>query len=37
MKARGVMDVVNGLCPKWWAIRDQSAEDDCAANKSRHY
>lgn len=29
-KAHNVDDARNGLCPKWWAIRDQAADDDCA-------
>ena len=28
-KASSINDVVAGFCPKWWAIRDQAAEDDC--------
>ena len=28
-KAHSVGDVLKGLCPKWWAIRDAEAEEDC--------
>lgn len=36
-KAHSVEDVMVGKCPKWWAIRDQAAEDDCVfyAQKAR--
>lgn len=29
VKASNADDAAKGLCPKWWAIRDQAAEDDC--------
>jgi len=28
-KAHSAEDVSRGLCPKWWAIRDPEAEEDC--------
>lgn len=28
-KAHNVGDVLKGLCPKWYAIRDPDAEEDC--------
>lgn len=28
-KARNIGDVLAGFCPKWWAIRDPEAENDC--------
>lgn len=28
-KARNATDAANGLCPKWWAIRDEAADRDC--------
>lgn len=28
-KARNVQDALIGYCPKWWAIRDQAAKEDC--------
>ena len=28
-KAHNVEDVSKGYCPKWWAIRDAEAEEDC--------
>ena len=35
-KAHSVHDVLVGWCPKWWAIRDQEAINDCIAhNKSK--
>lgn len=36
-KAINADDVAAGLCPKWWAIRDEDAEKDCqqAAKKKK--
>lgn len=28
-KAHSVHDALGGYCPKWWAVRDQEAENDC--------
>lgn len=28
-KAASAEDVLTGSCPKWWAIRDAAAEQDC--------
>jgi hypothetical protein len=28
-KAHNLQDVMDGLCPKWWAIFDEAAEKDC--------
>ncbi|MFG6083751.1 hypothetical protein ACEUZ9_005476 [Paracoccus litorisediminis] len=30
LKARTVSDAAEGKCPKWWAIMDSAAEDDCS-------
>lgn len=34
-KAHSWDDVKAGLCPKWFAIRDQAAEDDCTAHAKK--
>jgi hypothetical protein len=28
-KAKNVIDIIKGFCPKWYAIRDPDAEYDC--------
>ena len=37
VKAKNAHDAANGLCPKWWGIRDADADKDCrrAALNSR--
>lgn len=34
-KAKCADDIVLGCCPKWYAVRDQSAEDDCVLTVQR--
>lgn len=29
LKAKNAGDAAKGLCPKWWAFRDEMAEKDC--------
>lgn len=31
-KAKNAGDAARGLCPKWWAIRDEMAAKDCDAH-----
>lgn len=33
-KAKNVADAAAGLCPKWWAVRDEMADQDCARHAS---
>ena len=35
-KAHGANDVVKGFCPKWWAVRDKEAAEDCLAHKNEN-
>lgn len=35
-KAFTATDAAQGLCPKWWAVRDEDAERDCTRHASAH-
>jgi len=35
-KAQNVQDSLLGMCPKWWAIRDPDAEEDCKRHSEKN-
>ena len=35
-KAKNANDAIKGFCPKWWAITDKMADEDCETFKKKN-